>query len=437
MNRQVASWGNYPYYPQTAHVLSWRRELAKIYHQSVVSFGSTLAYGNGRSYGDSCLAASNQVIAMRNLSRFIGVNWQEGIIRAEAGITLGELLEVIIPHGWFLAVTPGTQFVTLGGAVANDVHGKNHHKRGTFGNHVLQFGLLRQGESEIICSKSENLALFQATIGGLGLTGIITWVEIQLIPIKTSQILSKVVRFDSLEDFFALSTELDSTHDYSVAWVDCLASGKQTGRGVFMVGDHADYGELSYTQPKKLQVPIKLPFSLVNSLSLKTFNALYWRKYPKSIHSARINYYPFFYPLDNILYWNKIYGYKGFQQYQCVIPKETSHDAIKDILATIAREKVGSFLAVLKCCGAISSPGLLSFPMQGTTLALDFPQSNVLNVLFPLLDALVREASGRLYPAKDAHMQPSDFKQAYPAWEKLEALRDRGLNSHFWKRIIS
>lgn len=438
MNHLVASWGNYPNFSQTAHTLSWRCELAELYQQSTVSFGSTLAYGNGRSYGDSCLALSDHVIAMRGLNRFINVDWLLGIIRAEAGVTLAEVLELIIPHGWFLAVTPGTQFITLGGAVANDVHGKNHHRRGTFGNHVLQFGLLRQNEPEITCSKLENLALFQATIGGLGLTGIITWVEIQLIPIKASKIDSKVVRFNNLDEFFTLSAELDSLHEYSVAWVDCIATGNKTGRGVFMAGDYAEDGELAYSQPKKLQVPIKLPCSLVNSLSLKAFNAIYWRKHPKSIKSVRIDYYPFFYPLDNILYWNRIYGYKGFQQYQCVIPKRVSEQAIRALLSTIAQQGIGSFLAVLKCCGAISSPGLMSFPMEGTTLALDFPQSKALaKVLFPRLDAIVREAGGRLYAAKDAHMQADDFKQAYPAWEQLEALRDRGLNSHFWKRVTS
>ncbi|MBO6228379.1 MAG: FAD-binding oxidoreductase, partial [Shewanella sp.] len=333
-------------------------------------------------------------------------------------------------------VTPGTQFATVGGAIANDVHGKNHHLRGTFGNHVASFGLLRQGQEVLTCSATQNPELFAASIGGLGLTGIILWAEIHLMPIHTSQIDGIVVRFDNLAEFFKLSAELDHQHEYSVAWIDCLAKGTDTGRGVFMVGDHARYGSLELDERARLSVPLTPPISLINNLSLRAFNSSYWHRHSDQRTRTRSAYAPFFYPLDRILNWNRIYGRKGFQQYQCVIPDACAEAAMRELLGAIADSGQGSFLAVLKRCGDIASPGLLSFPMPGTSLALDFPQSDELgNTLFPRLDAIVRAANGRLYPAKDAHMNGSDFRQAYPAWEQLEALRDPSLMSRFWKRV--
>lgn len=399
--------------------------------------GSTLPYGNGRSYGDSCLAASDQVLHLRTLDRFIAVDWEQGTVRAEAGVLLAEILAAAIPHGWFLPVTPGTQFATLGGAIANDVHGKNHHVRGTFGRHVRAFGLLRHGEDLLTCSPAENAALHAATVGGLGLTGVITWAEIQLMPIRSSRIDSTVVRFAGLAEFFALSAELDERHEYSVAWIDCLAAGRNTGRGVFIVGDHAAEGPLQVGARSRLDVPLTPPISLINNLSLRAFNEAYWRAHPKERTRRQVDYEPFFYPLDRILHWNRIYGRKGFQQYQCVIPDAAAPAAMQELLGAIAASGQGSFLAVLKRCGDMTSPGLLSFPLPGTSLALDFPQKAQLAPLFTRLDAIVREAGGRLYPAKDAHMSGSDFRRAYPRWEELEGLRDRTLMSRFWKRVTS
>jgi FAD/FMN-containing dehydrogenase len=436
MSGPLYSWGHYPRHAQQGHACSWQDEVTGRLQQVVKGHHSTLAYGNGRSYGDSCLAASDQVLHMRTLDRFIHADWQTGRVRVEAGITLAEVLAVAIPRGWFLPVTPGTQFVTVGGAIANDVHGKNHHLRGTFGNHVPSFGLLRHGEPELTCSATQNGQLFAATIGGLGLTGIIPWAELQLMPIQASQIDTTVVRFSSLAEFFALSAELDHQHEYSVAWIDCLAKGADTGRGVFIVGDHARYGSLELAERSKLSMPLTPPVSLINNLSLRAFNSAYWRVHPAQRTRARTSYEPFFYPLDRILHWNRIYGRKGFQQYQCVIPDAGAETAMLELLGAIADSGQGSFLAVLKRCGDIASPGLLSFPLPGTSLALDFPQSStLLDTLFPRLDAIVRAAGGRLYPAKDAHMSGSDFRQAYPAWEQLEALRDPSLLSRFWKRV--
>ncbi|VVO62952.1 FAD-binding oxidoreductase [Pseudomonas fluorescens] len=437
MTRQLHSWGRFPYAPQTAHGCSWAGEVTGVIDSVVAENGLTLPYGNGRSYGDSCLASSDQVVNMRSLDRFIQVDWQQGRVLAEAGVTLSEILSIAIPKGWFLSVTPGTQFATLGGAIANDVHGKNHHRRGTFGNHVLRFGLQRHGCPLLNCSGTENAELFAATIGGLGLTGVITWAEIQLMPIHSNQIESTVVRFANLAEFFSLSAELDQQHEYSVAWIDCLAKASQSGRGVFIVGDHAPYGSLEVNERSKLSVPLVPPMSLINNFTLRGFNSAYWRAHPAERTRQRSSYEPFFYPLDRLLHWNRIYGRRGFQQYQCVIPDAAAEVAMAELLSAIANSGQGSFLAVLKRCGDAVSPGLLSFPLPGTSLALDFPQSNNLEPLFVRLDAIVRAAGGRLYPAKDAHMTGSDFRQAYPAWEALEALRDPILMSRFWKRVTS
>lgn len=438
MSGSLYSWGRYPDAPQTGQSCHWRSELAAQLDGIVREQGSTLPFGNGRSYGDSCLAAANHVVQMRSLDRFIQADWESGVVIAEAGVTLAEILAIAIPQGWFLSVTPGTQFATLGGAIANDVHGKNHHLRGTFGNHVMRFGLLRHGQQSLTCSPSENASLFAATIGGLGLTGIIEWAEIRLMPIRSSQIDSTVVRFNGLSEFFTLSAELDHQHEYSVAWIDCLAKGRNTGRGVFIVGDHARYGQQEVDKRAKLRVPLAPPFSLINNLTLRAFNEAYWRVHPVQRTRVRGSYEPFFYPLDRILHWNRIYGRRGFQQYQCVIPDTAAEVAMLELLGAIADSGQGSFLAVLKRCGDIASPGLLSFPLPGTSLALDFPQkADLERVLFPRLDAIVRDAGGRLYPAKDAHMAGSDFRHAYPAWEQLEKLRDPSLNSRFWKRVTA
>lgn len=429
------SWGRYPAAAQRLEPCHWQDQVVAILQKITRSQATSLAFGNGRSYGDSCMSTGQRMLGMRGLNRFVELDRDKGTLTAEAGVTLGEILQVCVPAGWFLAVTPGTQYATLGGSIANDVHGKNHHACGTFGNHLCSFGLLRNGHL-LTCSPEENTQLFNATIGGLGLTGIIVWAKIRLLPIHTSQIVGKVKRFNQLDEFFSMSAELDAQHKYSVAWIDCVAKNNKLGRGVYMVGDHAEYGTLQVPSPNKLSIPLIPPISLVNRLSLKAFNLAYWHKHPAQMQETHTSYLPFFYPLDGIHNWNRIYGRKGFQQYQCVIPEACASDALKEILTSISTSGQGSFLAVLKRCGDIASPGLLSFPLPGTTLALDFPQSAKLERgLFQRLDTIVHQSGGRLYPAKDAHMSATHFKAAYPTWERLEALRDPALNSLFWQRV--
>lgn len=431
------SWGRYPYTPQTGHTAAWRDEWPQLLRALAQEHGSTLPYGNGRSYGDSCMAASGHVLQMRGTRKFIAADWEHGTITAEAGTTLAEILAVSVSNGWFLPVTPGTQFATLGGAIANDVHGKNHHVRGTFGRHVLRFELLRS-EGVFHCSQDENIELFAATIGGLGLTGVVTWVTIQLMHIRSAQLDTQSQRFGNIAEFFALSNELDHKHEYSVAWVDCLARGVQLGRGAYFTGDHAPFGEHQLPERKKLSVPFTPPFSLINRVSLRAFNELYWRRQPSRQRYGKADYEPFFYPLDSLLHWNRIYGPRGFRQYQCVIPENNGEDAVRTLLKVIASSNQGSFLAVLKRCGELPSPGLLSFPLKGVSLALDFPvHQRDRDGLFRRLDAIVSEAQGRLYPAKDAHMSPTDFKRGYPAWETVERQRDPSIHSAFWARVTA
>lgn len=433
---RLLSWGNYPPFPQLPSKCYWRNDLRAVIRELKDRHGTTLAYGSGLSYGDSCLAASDNVLHTRGLDRFMSADWSSGILKAEAGVTLEDILAVSVPRGWFLAVTPGTKYVTLGGAIANDVHGKNHHRRGTFGCHTRSFGLIRSDTGRMTCSREENAELFRATIGGLGMTGIIEWAEIQLMPIRSSLIETLGKRFGDLDEFFALSEELDSIHEFCVAWIDCVAKGKASGRGVYMAGDFADEGPLTVATARKLTIPLTPPISLINRLTLRGFNEVYWRKAPKSQHQTTIGYDPFFYPLDAILKWNRIYGPSGFQQYQALIPATEAKAGIRALLAAIAKSGTGSFLAVIKRCGDVRSPGVLSFPQAGTTLALDFPQNGRLIAdLFPRLDAIVREACGRIYPAKDAHMCGEDFRRSYPDWKLIEAIRDPALMSRFWKRV--
>lgn len=434
----LLSWGLYPNFPQQGHSCHWQAEIARSVNRISEEFGTTLAYGNGRSYGDTCLAESGHVLHTVSLDRFIEADWENGVVIAEAGVTLEELLSVAIPNGWFLPVTPGTKYVTLGGAVANDVHGKNHHVRGTFGCHVRRFCLLRTDQPPLVCTLENESMLFEATIGGLGLTGIIAWVELQLIPIKSSQIDTFTVRFNSLSEFTALSNEFDNSYEYSVAWVDCLSKGKSLGRGVFIAGNHAESGELQICQKKKHTVPVVPPFSLMNPVSLRVFNTIYFHKHAKTARIGASDYDTFFYPLDGVLHWNRVYGSKGFQQYQCVVPLNVAESALEKILRAIADSGKGSFLAVLKKCGNTSSPGMMSFPLPGISLALDFTNESALETeLFRRLDDIVRESRGRLYPAKDAHMSASDFKQFFPRWSDVERLRDPALLSRFWNRVIT
>lgn len=397
-----------------------------------------MPFGNGRSYGDVCLNDGGMLLDCRHLDRFIQFDPDTGVLRCESGVLLSEILSLTVPNNWFLPVTPGTQFVSLGGAIANDVHGKNHHKAGTFGSHVRCFELLRSDGTRFVCSPDDNSGFFNATIGGLGLTGVVTWAEIQLHPIHNPYIDQEIIRYGNLGEFFALASESDQAYEHTVAWIDCLAKGQQLGRGLFIRGNYAEAVEGRAPRPSsvRLSFPVDPPFALINGLTLKLFNNLYYRKQRSERVKGLVHYQPFFYPLDAIQAWNRVYGSKGFFQYQCAVPTDRMEDAIREILERIGRAGIGSFLAVLKRFGDRPSPGLLSFPLPGATLALDFPNNGAKTLrLLDQLDEVTRSAGGRVNPSKDARMRPEDFQNGYPSWTAFEAYADPQFSSSFWRRV--
>jgi FAD/FMN-containing dehydrogenase len=395
---------------------------------------SILAIGAARSYGDVCINRDGTLIRTTALDRMIEADWSTGIIRAEAGLTLDELLRIAVPKGWFLPVTPGTKFVTLGGAVANDVHGKNHEGAGTIGCHVRRIGLARSSGDVLELSKGDNVELFQATIGGLGLTGLILWVELALKSIGSTDIEVETLAIADLDQFFRLAAD-SGGWEHTVAWVDCLAKGKDLGRGLFMRGRHRPQGALRVHHVPRLAVPLDAPSWLLNALTVRIFNLAY-RHRPWGMGRQTAHYDPFFYPLDSILGWNRLYGPRGFFQHQSVVPMHTAIGAMQRLLTLTGDFQQGSFLVVLKLFGERKSPGLLSFPMAGVTLALDLPNrgESTRKLLQAMTDVVV-EAGGRIYPAKDATMSAEAFRIGYPNWTKLEALRDPKIMSDFWRRV--
>jgi FAD/FMN-containing dehydrogenase len=397
---------------------------------------SVLPYGNGRSYGDSCLNVGAALIPTRGLDRFIAMDSESGIVTCEAGTLLDDILRMAMPLNWFVPVTPGTRFVTLGGAIANDVHGKNHHRAGTIGRHLVRFELLRSDGQRLICSPTENREWFEASIGGLGLTGIITWASLQLRRIEGPAMDVETIRFSNLDEFLQLQSESDRDFEYTVAWVDCLGKGSQLGRGVFQRANHAAaHAEVQHAKSRELNVPLAPPFSLINSASLRIFNTLYYHR-PLARHSLQ-RFETFFYPLDGISNWNLLYGPRGLYQYQCVIPGAAGREGTAALLNAIARSGQGSFLAVLKMFGDPESPGMLSFPRPGVTLALDFPNRGApLERLFVELDAIVDQAGGRLYPAKDGRMPGKLFRAGFARWQEFTRYIDPRCSSSFWRRVM-
>ena len=432
------SWGRYPRTtPRSTHAVRWRHESIpfETWDRPV------LPYACGRSYGDSCLNDGGVILDIRGLNRFISFDIEQGLLRCESGVTLANILEVIVPKGWFLPVTPGTKFVSLGGAVANDVHGKNHHRAGTLGCHVQAFELLRSNGERLICSGFQNQDLFHATIGGLGLTGVILWVEIQLKPITGPWMDIEQIRFSSLDEFFTLSSMSDKDFEYTLAWVDCLSGGRNLGRGSFMRGNHhiGPHPDGLRFQPKApFKIPCNMPNWLLNPQLMSAFNSLYFYSRPVHQEATVEPYDSFFYPLDWLLDWNRLYGARGFLQYQCVIPTRHEQSGMRELLGRIQRNKLGSFLAVLKQFGASQSPGIMSFPKQGTTLSLDFPYHGEKTLkLLNDLDEIVTETGGAVYPAKDACMNFAHFQTYFPKWREFTQYVDPKFSSSFWRRVMT
>ncbi len=394
---------------------------------------SGLPRGLGRSYGDSCQNAGNLLWQSSRLDRFISFDVNTGLLRCEAGITLREIQRIFAPRGWFLPVTPGTQYVTVGGAIANDVHGKNHHQAGSFGNHTERFLLARTDGELLQCSSEENPGYFFATIGGLGLTGVILEASLTLKKIPGYMIQEETLPFHSLEEFFSLSDSSENAWEYTVAWFDCL---HPQGRGLFTRGNHASHEP--GLEPGETVIPVFFtpPVSLVNRASIGIFNWSYFQKGRGRSGKRVLHYRPFLYPLDNVKHMNRIYGPHGFYQYQCVIPFQCRLEVTLELLQLIHQSGMGSFLSVLKSFGPIPSKGLLSFPSEGVTLALDFPNKGErLLALFEKLDAVVLAAGGRVYLAKDARLSTSTFEKMYPRLNDFTRYRDSGISSSMSRRL--
>lgn len=422
----LESWGRWPRVKQDSIQIDDLKNIPWAKNK-----GYVLPRGNGRSYGDSCLSPGGTLLVTTRLNHFISFDRETGRLTCEAGVLLKDILDLVVPHGWFLAVTPGTQYVTVGGAIANDVHGKNHHNTGSFGNHVLSFNLIRSDGQEYLCQPGN--PWFAATVGGLGLTGIITWAEIQLIKIQSPALITETFRFRNIDGFFELSDRMDKRSTYSVSWIDCVASGRKLGRGIFTLADHANI-EAVENNSKTLSMPITPPFSLVNKWTLKAFNEIHYNAVD-DINIDIQHYKPFFYPLDSILNWNRLYGPNGFLQYQCVLPNEAARHGIIDILKAISDSGTGSPLAVLKRFGDHPSAGLLSFARPGITLALDFPRTTSAMALLDRLDAIVRDLNGAVYPAKDSRMSAQSFRHFFKSLDEFMSFRDPAIHSGFSRRM--
>jgi len=435
ISQKMKPWGNYPEPAQRVQTVGTNEDIVTHLDQSKSVGHMTLFVGNGRSYGDSCLAQSGNAVRPSGLNQIIAADWDKGIIKAQAGILFSELLKIIVPKGWFFEVTPGSKFVTLGGAIANDVHGKNHHVQGTFGSCISRLALYRSSGETIECSRDTNADLFATTISGLGLTGVILWAEINLKPIASNAIETMSEKFETLEEFVEVSEKMEQDFEYVLAWIDYRSKDVNKCRGVVFAGRHSDKS-VKEPSSRKFSVSITPPISLINNFSTWILNGLYYKIHARRKALEIVHYDKFFYPLDKIQHWNRVYGRKGFQQYQCVIPRNVAIHIIKEMLRLINTAGTGSFLSALKIFGDNKSPGLNSFPVEGLSLAIDFPQTSRLSILFPQLDELVHNSGGRLYPAKDAHMRGADFRRAYAQWEELEASRDPALMSRFWYKVL-
>jgi FAD/FMN-containing dehydrogenase len=442
-SREALAWGRAHHGPQRVFAPAWPAEAEKLVQDR--GLGLRLVRGLGRSYGDSCLNFDGALIETPLLDRLHSFDRVTGLLTADAGFSLFDLLRLCTKPNedgsfWFPPVLPGTKFVTIGGAIANDVHGKNHHQFGNFGHHVEWLELLRSDGTRMRCSADENAEMLRATIGGLGLTGYITRACMRLRPAPSPLFNVEDIEMENLDAFFRLVEE-SASYEYTVAWVDCLAEGAALGRGIFSRATHAGADGRPVAPPRgpKLPLPFSFPNFALNPLTLKAFNAAYRRKLLAPSRAARgVHFDKFLYPLDGIGHWNWLYGTRGFYQYQCVVPPAAMREAVREMLSMIAASRQGSFLVVLKTFGSTPARGLLSFPIEGATLALDFPNLGPRTLgLMNRLDEVVNAAGGRVYPAKDGRLSAESFQRQYPSWAALQSHIDPGFSSSFWRRVTT
>ncbi len=411
----LSGWGHYPI---IAADLSRPAHLASI-RQQLNNSASIIGQGHQRSYGDSALA--QHMIRMTTFDRLLDFNPKTGVLICEAGISLQQLLAIFVPRGWFLPITPGTSYISMGGAIASDIHGKNHHLKGCFSECLYSFSLMIASGDILECSRTQNAELFYATCGGMGLTGIILTAHIQLKAIQSAWITETQYSAHHLNDLLDLF-EAHHQATYSVAWIDTLAQGTQLGRSILMLGEHSAIGSLTLAKKNNRTLPINLPIWVLNRYSISAFNQYYFYQGKTTTQPRQVPYQTFFYPLDTIQHWYRLYGKNGFIQYQFVVPKAAGRTALTHILTTIHQYQQYPFLSVLKAFGP-ANQNYLSFPMEGYTLALDFKLNNTLLPLLDILDAMVLSYGGRLYLAKDARMSETTFKNSYPEWEKFQRVR--------------
>ena len=427
--KKFYSWGGRATSGAHGTDLAWRDEPLPAFP------GKMLPYGLGRSYGDSCLLDDGAMVETQRLDHLIAFEPATGVVRCEAGCTLAKLLEFCVPRGWFIPVSPGTKFVTLGGCVANDVHGKNHHRAGTFGCFVRRLGLWRSDGVERECSLDNNAQLFRATIGGLGLTGLIRWVEIQLKPIRSALIEQRTTRLRGIDSFFEVARREEAEFEYAVAWLDATHAGNP--RGIFIAGNHAQTsGPLDQpSSASRVSVPFTLPDFVLGARSIGLMNASYYATNAFRTGERTVGYDSFFYPLDAVGHWNRAYGKKGLIQYQLVVPMEFGPEVLRETLEKVQAEKQASFLTVVKLFGTMASPGMLSFPRPGVTVCFDFPHLGAATErLLDDLDRTVFGCGGALYPAKDGRMSRDAFERSFPRHREFKELIDPACSSNFAKR---
>jgi decaprenylphospho-beta-D-ribofuranose 2-oxidase len=400
--------------------------------------GGRIAYGAGRAYGDAALNSQGRVILTRRLNRMLAFDGESGLLEAEPGVTFNDLLAVFLPRGWLVPATPGTAFATLGGAVANDIHGKNHDRVGSFGDHLTWIDLMLPSGEIVRTTDSERPELFRATIAGLGLTGVIVGIGLRLMRVPSSAVRVRERRCRDLDAFLAALAEARQRATYSVGWIDGLAKGRELGRGLLEEAEPATEA-VADTPQRARRVPMDAPGSVLNPITIGLFNAAYYRRVPVGGRERIVPYRRFLYPLDAISDWNRIYGRGGFFQFQCVLPDVSAPRGIRLLLEEIAGSGRASFLAVLKTLGA-EGRGYLSFPMRGYTLALDFPRRGGVEDVLRRLERLTLDHGGRIYLAKDAVLSPEGFRAMYPKLPEFQAVLDaidpeHRLNSDMARRL--
>ncbi len=425
---ELTGWGRYPRLKAEALKFEDQAALQEKLDRAAGGGKGLIVHAQGRSYGDSSL--SGEVVLTDRFRDVLEFDPQTGFLVCESGLTLAEIIQAFLPRGWFPSTTPGTKYITVGGAIASDVHGKNHHRVGTFTQSVEWLDLMVDRDRVLRCSREENGELFRATCGGMGLTGIILRAGLKLAPLPSAYIREKIVLTRNLEETFQVFEE-NREAPYSMAWIDCLVGEPLLGRAVLNLGWPKERGRLVLPPEPRLNVPVDFPGFVLNRLSMAIFNRLNYA-YARQGPRFRVRHLEgFFYPLDSILNWNRMYGRGGFTQYQFVLPKETSLEGLRTVMGRIASSGLGANLGVLKLLGP-ANDNLLSFPLEGYTLALDF---KIQEGLFPLLDELdriVADLGGRIYLTKDVRMKPEIFRKGYPNWEKFVELRHKlGLEERF------